>query len=159
MTTKPKSSLGDCSGREFESHSQLTFYISSTSTFNVSNLYFCVNHGCVAEFADIYGIHFELMLMIQIHNTQSTQISQKQDGRNVYAIMKTMCPLVYHNMYSTILHHVPKCMSSHKGIVVIIGRAHFYIVFMIVYIYIDKKGILRFFSSNLLCIFWMLPNP
>ena len=27
-----------------------------------------------------------------IHNTQSAQISQKQDGHNVYVIMKTMCP-------------------------------------------------------------------
>ena len=32
-----------------------------------------------------------------IHDTQSAQISQKQDGRNIYAIMKTMCPPDYHH--------------------------------------------------------------
>ena len=31
-----------------------------------------------------------------IHDTQSAQISQKQDGRNIYAIMKTMYPYGYH---------------------------------------------------------------
>ena len=32
------------------------------------------------------------------HNTQSVQISQKQDVRNIHAIMKTMCPPGYqHN--------------------------------------------------------------
>ena len=37
----------------------------------------------------------------------------------IYGIMKTMCPPSYH-------HHgfVPKCMSCHKAIVVITGRAH-----------------------------------
>ena len=35
-----------------------------------------------------------------IHNTQSAQISQKQDGRNIYAIMKTMPrPGYHHNGY------------------------------------------------------------
>ena len=46
-----------------------------------------------------------------IYDTNSAQISQKQDKRNLYAIMKTV-------------HHVPKCMSCHKAIVVITGRAH-----------------------------------
>ena len=32
-----------------------------------------------------------------IHDTQSAQISQKRDGRNIYAIMKTMCPPGYHH--------------------------------------------------------------
>ena len=32
-----------------------------------------------------------------IHDTQSAQISQKQDERNVYVIMKTMCPPGYHH--------------------------------------------------------------
>ena len=67
-----------------------------------------------------------------IHDTQSAQISQKQDERNIYVIMKTMCPPGYHHngfvathalghmMYgSTLL--VP--MSCHKAIVVITGRA------------------------------------
>ena len=37
--------------------------------------------------------------MVRIeHDTQTPQISQKQDGRNIYAIMKTMCPPgYYHN--------------------------------------------------------------
>ena len=32
-----------------------------------------------------------------IHDTQSAQISQKQDVQNIYAIMKTMCPPGYHH--------------------------------------------------------------
>ena len=32
-----------------------------------------------------------------IHDTQSAQISQMEDERNIYAIMKTMCPLGYHH--------------------------------------------------------------
>ena len=32
-----------------------------------------------------------------IQDTQSAQISQKQDGRNIYVIMKTMCPPGYHH--------------------------------------------------------------
>ena len=37
-----------------------------------------------------------------IHDTQSAQISKKQDGRNVYVIMKTMCHHGYlHNSFVT----------------------------------------------------------
>ena len=32
-----------------------------------------------------------------IHDTQSAQISQEQDERNIYEIMKTMCPPGYHH--------------------------------------------------------------
>ena len=32
-----------------------------------------------------------------IHDTQSAQISQKQDEHNIYVIMKTMCPSSYHH--------------------------------------------------------------
>ena len=32
-----------------------------------------------------------------IHDTQSAQISQKQDERDIYVIMKTMCPPGYHH--------------------------------------------------------------
>ena len=32
-----------------------------------------------------------------IHDKQSAQISQKQDERNIYVIMKTMCPPGYHH--------------------------------------------------------------
>ena len=34
-----------------------------------------------------------------IHDTQSAQILQKQDERNTYAIMKTMCPPSYHHFH------------------------------------------------------------
>ena len=32
-----------------------------------------------------------------IHDTESAQISQKQDERNIYVIMKRMSPLGYHH--------------------------------------------------------------
>ena len=31
-----------------------------------------------------------------IHVTNRAQISQKQDGRNIYVIMKTICPPGFH---------------------------------------------------------------
>ena len=78
--------------------------------------------------------------------THSAQIPQKQDRRNIYAIMKTMCPLDYHHngfvvtnalwhMMTNVatVHHVPKCMICHITIVVT-GRANcfhdWHIVFM-----------------------------
>ena len=44
----------------------------------------------------------------------------------IYVIMKTMCPPSYHHngFVATHAHHVPKCMSCQKAIVVITGRAH-----------------------------------
>ena len=72
-----------------------------------------------------------------IHDTQSAQISQKQDERNIYEIMKTMCPPgCYQNGFVATVHHVPKCMSCHKAIVVITGRAHCFHDFIYMYIYI-----------------------
>ena len=54
----------------------------------------------------------------------------------IYAIMKTMCPPGHHHngvvathalghlMYDSTVHHVLKCMTWRKTIVVITGRAH-----------------------------------
>ena len=51
----------------------------------------------------------------------------------MYVILKTMCPPGYHHNgfvathalgHMMYVHHVPKCMSCHKAIVVITGRAH-----------------------------------
>ena len=53
-----------------------------------------------------------------IHDTKSAQISQKQDERNIYAIMKTMCPPIYH----------------HNGFVATHALGH--MMYMILYIYI-----------------------
>ena len=36
-------------------------------------------------------------MVISNHDTQSAQISQKQVGRNTYAIIKTICPPGYHH--------------------------------------------------------------
>ena len=102
-----------------------------------------------------------------IHNTQSAQISQKQDGRDIYAIMKTICPPGYHHNGFVVTHALghdvrahnrkssAQCMSCHKAIVVITGRAHcfhdciyifIYILYIILYIiihiiYINNKAI------------------
>ena len=38
------------------------------------------------------------------HDMQSAQISQKQDGCNIYAIMKTMCPPGYHHNSFVVTH-------------------------------------------------------
>ena len=36
-------------------------------------------------------------MVISDHDTQSAQILRKQDERNIYGVMKTMCPLGYHH--------------------------------------------------------------
>ena len=50
-----------------------------------------------------------------IHDTQSAQISQKQDERNIYVIMKTMChPGYHHNGFvatHALGHMMYGCMS------------------------------------------------
>ena len=49
------------------------------------------------------------------HDTQSAQISQKQDRRNIFAIMKTMCPPGYHHNGFVATHtlgHMMKRTSS-----------------------------------------------
>ena len=49
-----------------------------------------------------------------ILNTQSAQISQKQDGRNVCVIMKTMLPPGYHRngfVASHVLGHLMHCFT------------------------------------------------
>ena len=80
------------------------------------------------------------MVISDPRDTQSAQISQKQDERNIYVIMKTMCPPGYHRNGFVATHAVghmmydcvPKCMSYHKAIVAITGRAHCF------YDYIDR---------------------
>ena len=59
-----------------------------------------------------------------IHDTQSAQVSQKQDGCNIYAIMKTMCPPGYHHnspvathALGHIMHELPQgyCDDNWEG--------------------------------------------
>ena len=71
---------------------------------------------------------------------QSAQIWQKQDGRNIYEIMKTICPPNYHHNGFVATHAL-----GHKAIVVIPGRAHYlhdciYITPIYIYIYIYILG-------------------
>ena len=60
-----------------------------------------------------------------IHDTQSAQISQRQDERNLYAIMKTMCPPGYH----------------HNGFVAThaLGHMMYVYIYICIYIYIERE--------------------
>ena len=80
-----------------------------------------------------------------IHETQSAQISQKQDDRSIYAITKPMCPPGYHlhglhfGTFCTWAHdaYKPNCISCHKAIVVITGRTYYFHDLQIyIYIYV-----------------------
>ena len=67
-------------------------------------------------------------------NMLSAQISQKQDGHYISAIMKAMCQCALSVVTTmalwqlmhlcTTVHHVPKCMNCYKAILVIPRRAH-----------------------------------
>ena len=52
-----------------------------------------------------------------IHNTQSAQISHKQDDRNIYVIMKTMCPPGYHQNGFVATHALGHMMYSYTLLV------------------------------------------
>ena len=61
-----------------------------------------------------------------IHDKQSAQISKKQDGRNIYAILKRMCPPGYHHNDFVATHALRQMMY---------GWIHIYI-YIYIYIYI-----------------------
>ena len=52
-----------------------------------------------------------------IHDTHSAQISQKQDERNIYVIMKTMCPPAYHHNGFVATHVLRHMMYGYKLLV------------------------------------------
>ena len=76
--------------------------------------------------------------------TQSAQISQKEDERNIYVIMITMCPRCYHHNGFVATHapgHMMYGLSCPKAIVVITGRAHCFhdnIYYIYTYIYMIR---------------------
>ena len=64
-----------------------------------------------------------------IDGIQSAQISQKQDGHNIYAIMKTMCPLGYHHNGFEATHALGHMMYGIYTYVCI------YTIYIYIYIY------------------------
>ena len=52
-----------------------------------------------------------------IHDTQSAQVSQKQDGRNIHAIIKTMCRRGYHHNGFVTTHALGRMMYSYTLLV------------------------------------------
>ena len=52
-----------------------------------------------------------------IHDAQSAQISQKQDWRNINAIMETICPPVYHHNGFVATHVLGYMMYGYKLLV------------------------------------------
>ena len=89
-----------------------------------------------------------------IHDTQSAQNLHEQDGRNIFDYENNVpSRLSPHWLcdnactWAHDVHHVLKCMSYHKAIVVISGRAHWFhnmcvyiciciCIYMYIYIYI-----------------------
>ena len=74
--------------------------------------------------------------------------------------MKTMCPPSYHHIGFVVTHalgqhdnrpYVPKCMSYHKSIVVITGRAHCF--HDCIHIYILRSSC--FCEIWALCVLWI----
>ena len=67
------------------------------------------------------------------HDTQSVQMSQKHDGRNVYAIMKTMCPSCYHHNGFVATDTFGHTMYSHNRIYIhtLCTYIYFYTLFHI----------------------------
>ena len=57
-----------------------------------------------------------------IHDTQSPQISHKQDERNIYVIMKTMCPPGYHHNGFVATHALGHMMCGYTLLVLMNQR-------------------------------------
>ena len=56
-------------------------------------------------------------MVISDHDTQSAQISQKQDERNIYAIMKTVWPPSYHHNGFVSTHALGHMMDGYTLLV------------------------------------------
>ena len=52
-----------------------------------------------------------------IHDTQSAQISQKQNGHNISVTMKTMCPPGYHHKGFVATHALGHMMYGYTSLV------------------------------------------
>ena len=57
------------------------------------------------------------MIIRDSRHTQSAQISKKQDGHNICAIMKTMCPTGYHHNGFVATHALGHMMYSYTLLV------------------------------------------
>ena len=66
-----------------------------------------------------------------IHDTQSAQISQKQDERNIYVIMKTMRPPGYHHNGFVATHALGNMMYGYTMLVPMGGHIGFMITYML----------------------------
>ena len=69
----------------------------------------------------------------RVHDTQSAEFLQTQDGHSIYVIMKTMCLLGYHENDSVAAHAIGHMMYAVRLYIYIYiyNRIHIYI-----YIYI-----------------------
>ena len=113
-------------------------------------------HTCIKLFppTPVDELYILYKWLLVINNTQSSQISQKQHRRNIYVVMKTMCPPGYHydgflaahalgHMMNNVptVHHVPKCIICHR-VIVVTARAHWFhdcmnlFMYICIYIYI-----------------------
>ena len=67
-------------------------------------------------------IYIYIYIYIYIHDTQNSQVSQKQNGPNIHVIMKTMCPADYHpNSFMAThalinIYRVPGTVESYRHI-------------------------------------------
>ena len=68
-----------------------------------------------------------------IHDTQSAQILQEQDRRNIYAIMKTMCPPGYHHSGFVVTHALWHMMYMYIIYISISISVYIYIYIYIIY--------------------------
>ena len=64
-----------------------------------------------------------------IHETQSAQISHKQDEHNIYVIMKTMCPPGYHHNGFVATHALGHMMYGYDY-----GHDYIYYIYICIYI-------------------------
>ena len=74
---------------------------------------------------------------------------------NIYAIMKTSC-FPAHRSNGFVATHALGDINLSQG-AFLEGKAA--LSFVRPLFFVEKKEILRFLSSNFLCIFWMLANP
>ena len=76
-----------------------------------------------------------------IHDTQSAQISQKRNiyERNIYVIMKTMCPPGYHHNGFVATHALRYMMYGYIGVSRAGIKSNNIYIYIYIYIYIGKN--------------------
>ena len=110
----------------------------------------CSNVHYWLQMMSIIGV---FLLIKRNRNRNNWIASQRYVNESVSTIANTYTHIFIHTHIYITVHHVPKCMSCHKGIVEITGRAH---CFYDIYIERERAKGMSLLYLNLLFFYFVL---